>query len=468
MEILFIGAAETVTGSKFLVKANGSKVLVDCGLYQGYKHLRRRNWAPLPFEVEDLDAVLLTHAHIDHSGYLPRLIKQGYEGPIYCTPATERLCQILLPDSGRIQQEDANFANKKGFSSHDPAQPLYTEDDAHEVLKLFEPQAYKTSFDAGGIKATYAEAGHILGAALLEVNDGEENLLFSGDLGRLEDPLMNPPEMSIEPPDYLVMESTYGNRQHGSTDPKEQLKKLINQTVERGGTVLIPSFAVGRAQTLSYFLQQLMEEEAIPEVPVYLDSPMAVRVSKIFNSNPELHRLNADECTDLDAAITYTNSVEQSKAINRRTDPCVIISASGMATGGRVLHHLKVYGPDERNLILFAGYQAPGTRGDKIMSGAKAVKIHGGYVPIRARVNMLENLSAHADYNEMLEWMEKLGGQPDMTFLVHGSPESTDAFRLRIEDKLGWDCRVPEYLGRAQLSNGEVNYITPAVPRIHS
>ncbi len=467
MEITFAGATGTVTGSKFLLRSNSQTVLLDCGLYQGYKHLRRRNWAELPFEIDSIDAVVLSHAHIDHSGYLPRLVKSGYTGPIYCTESTLHLCNILLPDSGRIQEEDANYANKKGFSIHDPARPLYSEDDARKALTQFKSCQFNQTIElTKDFRVNFRPAGHIIGAAMTEITDGTNQLLFSGDLGRPDDPLLYPPENQLNP-DLLILESTYGNRLHSPVDPQQKLGELVNQTVENNGTVLIPSFAVGRAQVLAFFLHRLKESGTIPDLPIYMDSPMAARATKIFNQNPALHRLDEATCRALDETITFTNSVEQSKQINRQTGPKIIISASGMATGGRVLHHLKVYAPHKENLILFVGYQAPGTRGAKILAGNPSVKIHGYYSPMRARIEKLDNISAHADHQEIIAWLETFKAAPEKTYLVHGSPDSLDRFRLKIEDKLGWDCQVPEYLGKVTLDNQQASYRPPEIPRIH-
>lgn len=467
MELIFAGATGTVTGSKFLLRSNGTKVLIDCGLYQGYKYLRQRNRAPFPFEQDELDGVILTHAHIDHSGYLPKLVKDGFDGPIFCTEATNELCEIMLPDSGRLQEEDAKYANKEGFSSHEPAKPLYTEEMAHRTLEHFEPRPYEQNFSpVGNLSVEFSQAGHILGASLAEITAEGKKILFTGDLGRPEAPLMKKP-VTGQATDFLVMESTYGNRQHQNLDPREKLAELINKTVKRDGTVLIPSFAVGRAQILGYFLQQLISEEKIPDLPIYLDSPMAVSVTKVFNEHSELHRLDEEECRALDAAITYTNSVEESKSINRNPDPKIIISASGMATGGRVLHHLKVYGPQHENLVLFVGYQAPGTRGAKMLGGANSVKIHGDYIPIEAQVKRLENLSAHADYNEMMDWLKNFKEEPATTFLVHGEPDAADALRLLIEDELDWQCHMPEHLEKASLDPESPEFLKPGVPKIH-
>jgi metallo-beta-lactamase family protein len=467
MKITFLGATETVTGSKFLVASNTDRIMVDCGLFQGYKHLRRRNRRPLPFDPSMLDAVVLTHAHIDHSGYLPLLAKNGFSGPVYCTKTTHHLCEILLPDSGRIHEEDAAYANKKGFSSHKPAKPLYTEEDALNVLTQFTPVEYGQSVGLGEkLNARFMQAGHILGASLIQLNDGESKLLFSGDLGRPNDPLMHAPETGQDS-DFLILESTYGKRKHGEQNAQEELAEVVNRTVNRGGLVLIPSFAVGRAQLLLYHLQQLMEKEQIPEIPVFLDSPMAVKVTDIFYKSTHIHRLEPEECEKINKMVTFTSSVEESKAINRQSGPRIIVSASGMATGGRVLHHLKHYAGNEQNTILFAGYQAGGTRGAKMLAGVSRIKIHGRHVPVRAEVTELENLSAHADYQEILDWLKKFKSEPEMTFLVHGSPESADNMRLLISDHLGWDCRVAEYKSRAELKPGESQFYRPEIPETH-
>ncbi len=452
MELNFLGAAGTVTGSKYLVNAGGRQVLVDCGLFQGFKQLRLRNREPLPFEPRALAAVILTHAHLDHSGYLPLLVKNGFAGPVYCTHATRELCDILLPDSGRLQEEDAAYANRRGFSKHRPALPLYTEDDARSALRRFQPVAFEQDVDLGdGLGFRFAPAGHILGAAMVTLRDATTSILFSGDLGRPDDLLMAPPAI---PPraDSLVVESTYGNRRHDPRDPNEVLAEVFNRTFERGGAVIVPAFAVGRVQALMYCIHLLKSANAIPDVPVFLNSPMAVNVTRVFHNHRGEHRLTPAQCDGLCAAAQYVNSVEESKALNARRGPMIVIAGSGMATGGRVLHHLKAFAPDARNTILFTGFQAGGTRGAAMLNGAEAVKIHGEYVPVRAEVTSVPNLSGHADYTEILDWLGRFAGPPRQVFVTHGEPAAADALRQRIAERFGWTVRVPEHRERVTLA----------------
>lgn len=452
MQIEFWGATGTVTGSKYLVTAGPTKILVDCGLFQGYKQLRLRNRAPLPVPPSEIDAVVLTHAHLDHSGYLPLLVKDGFRGKVYCSEATYDLCKILLPDSGHLQEEEAEYANRHGYSKHHPALPLYTEADAKHSLKYFSPVKFGKRFEPGsGLSVEMARAGHILGAAIVTLSDGRTTVTFSGDLGRSNDPIMVAPAL-VEKTDYLVVESTYGNRVHDGADPVAILGKTIRETAHRGGVVVIPSFAVGRAQTLLYYIHLLKQSGAIPAVlPVYLNSPMAVNATAIYHKHREDHRLSPAECDAMCRAATIVNSVEESIALNRRRVPMVIIAASGMATGGRVLHHLKAFAPDPRNTILFAGFQAGGTRGASMIAGADAIKIHGEYVPLRAQVAQIASLSAHADSVEILEWLSAFKSPPKRTFIVHGEPDAADTLRKRIEEELRWQCEVPDYLQRVEL-----------------
>lgn len=452
MRIQFLGATGTVTGSKYLVTLGRTKILVDCGLFQGFKQLRLRNWADLPVAPSAIDAVVLTHAHLDHSGYIPLLVKNGFRGKVYCSEATYELCRILLPDSGRLLEEEAGYANKHGFSKHHPALPLYTEQDAEYCLKYFSPVKFGVRFPvAGRLHAQMARAGHILGAAMVTIDDGDTTLAFTGDLGRPDDVLMAPPTQ-LERADYLVVESTYGNRRHDRTDPMVLLGKTIQETVNRGGVVIMPAFAVGRAQVVQYYMHLLKQAGTISAVlPVYLNSPMAADVTGLYRTYRQDHRLNDEECRAMCHAAKIVNSVDESKALNLKRMPMVIIAASGMATGGRVLHHLKAFASDPRNTILFTGFQAGGTRGASIVGGADAVKIHGEYVPIRAQVAQLENLSAHADGDQVLDWLSHFREPPRRTFVTHGEPDAADTLRRRIEETLKWSCTVPEYLETVEL-----------------
>lgn len=448
----FLGATGTVTGSKYLVSVAGRRILVDCGLFEGLKQLRLRNWDPPPVEPANVDAVVLTHAHLDHSGYLPLWVRRGFRGRIYCTPATEDFCRILLPDSAHLQVEEAEYANRHGFSKHSPALPLYTLQDVERCLRAFTPIDYYAAIElAEGLKFRLIPAGHILGASMVLLECGATTILFSGDLGRPADPVVRAPD-EVTAADCLVLESTYGDRRHEAPDPKDKLGEIINRTVSRGGSVIVPAFAVGRAQQIMYCIYRLKAEGAIRDVPVFLNSPMAADVTRLYHKYAGEHRLPAATCDAMSKGIRVVNTVEESKWLNTRTFPMVIISASGMATGGRVLHHLRAFAPDAKNTILFTGFQAGGTRGAAILAGAKEVKIHGEYVPIRAEVASLPNLSAHADYAEILAWLRNFRRPPREVFLTHGEPVAADALRHRIEERFGWRCRVPEYLEVRSLS----------------
>ncbi|SMF36060.1 metallo-beta-lactamase family protein [Tistlia consotensis] len=452
ISLSFLGAVGTVTGSKYLIEIDGARVLLDCGLFQGFKQLRLRNWAPLPVAAKSIDAVVLTHAHLDHSGYIPLLVKKGFRGPIYCTEGTRELCAILLPDSGYLQEKDAEFANRHGFSKHRPALPLYDQADAEAALERFSAVPFDTERTvADGLSARFLPAGHILGAAIVELSCAGRRLVFSGDLGRPNSATMLDPT-PIASADYLVVESTYGDRLHERRDPEEALAEVINRTAARGGTILIPSFAVGRAQTLLYHLQRLKAAKRIPDLPMYLDSPMAIDATELFCRHAEEHRLSQHQAEVACRVARYVREPQESKALDREAMPKIIISASGMATGGRVLHHLKRFAPDPRNTILFAGFQAGGTRGAAMTSGAERVKIHGEYVPVRAEVDNLHMLSAHADADEIMGWLGKFERAPRMTFVTHGEPAASDALRHRIEEELGWPCTVPEYREETELA----------------
>ncbi len=455
MRVTFLGGVGTVTGSKYLVQIANRRLLVDCGLFQGFKQLRLQNWEPLPIDPKTIDMVVLTHAHLDHSGYLPLLVRNGLTGPVLCTAATRDLCGILLPDSGHLEERDAEFANRHGISKHRPALPLYTEADGRAALQRLKPIDYGRPHNLrDGATLTFLYAGHILGAAIVRLSYQGTTIVFSGDLGRPNDSVMREPA-TISDADYLVIESTYGNRKHDSRHPQDVLADVIVRTAGRGGTVLIPAFAVGRAQTLLYHLHRLKSARRIPDLPVFLDSPMAIDAGDIFHEHRRDHRLTVAECHEVCSVAHNTRSVEESKAIDRNHVPAIVISASGMATGGRVLHHLKVFAPDSRNTVLFTGFQAGGTRGAAMVSGAPQVKIHGGYVPVRAEVVNLDMLSAHADADEIMQWLKKFDRPPRTTFVTHGEPAASDALRRRIEEELSWSCRVPAYRDEAELGHSE-------------
>ncbi|VTU36121.1 Ribonuclease [Variovorax sp. PBS-H4] len=450
MRIEFLGGVGTVTGSKYLLEHDGRRLLVDCGLFQGLKQLRLRNWEPLPIKASDIDAVLLTHAHIDHSGFVPRLVKLGFKGPVFCSGATRDLCELLLPDSGRLQEEEADFANRHGHSKHKPALPLYTQEEASAALKRFEAIPFDEEQSPWpGWSWRLKRAGHILGAASVHISWTGGSILFSGDLGRSDDLVMRPPE-SPEQADYVVVESTYGDRLHRDVDALMVLADVVNRTAARGGVVVIPSFAVGRAQTLLHCIHLLKQARRIPDMPVYLNSPMAADATRIFRHHLDEHRLSAEQCAAMSKHVTIVNTVEESKRLNTLTFPSIIVSASGMATGGRVLHHLKAYAPEARNTILFAGFQAAGTRGATLVGGSESVKIHGAYVPVRAEVANLDTFSAHADREQLLAWLGGLRA-PKRVFVTHGEPVAADALRLAIEERHGWPVTVPEYLESRKL-----------------
>lgn len=452
MKLTFLGATETVTGSKYLVQADHNKILVDCGLFQGYKELRLRNWAPLPINPSSINAVLLTHAHIDHTGYLPLLVKNGFSGPIYCTPGTKDLCAILLPDSGHLQEEEAKNANKYGYSKHHPALPLYTIQDAETALKQFRTKLYDTLFDPfKDMEVQFIRAGHIIGSSFVRMKNHNTSLLFTGDMGRPHDCVMQAPSL-IEDIDYLVIESTYGNRLHDKTPPTELLKNIINKTVRRGGSIIIPAFAVARAQSILHYIALLKQEQSIPDIPVYLDSPMAINATHILCHHQEDHRLSEQQCKNLCDTATYIRTPEESKQLDSNQFPKIIISASGMATGGRILFHLKAYAPHHKNTILFAGYQAGGTRGARMIQGEMEIKIHGQMVPVKAQVESLSNLSAHADYEELLHWLSHFRKPPKKVFITHGEPQAATSLQAKIEQQFGWTCVVPHYQQTEELT----------------
>jgi metallo-beta-lactamase family protein len=454
MKLQFLGAAGTVTGSKYLIQSGDSRILIDCGLFQGYKQLRLRNWAEPPFDPKSIAAVVVTHAHIDHTGYLPVLIKRGFRGRIYCTEATADLCRILLPDSAKLSEEDAERANRHGYSKHKPALPLFSLQDAEAALRHLVTVPFGHEFaPASPFTVSFGRAGHILGAATVRLSDGRRSIVFSGDLGRMHDPIMYAPETPA-PADFLVVESTYGDRYHEQVDPDQELLAVVERTIERRGTVVIPAFAVGRTQSLLLSIARLKSNKRLPsDLPVYLNSPMAQDVTDIYHRHRADHRLSPRECEDMCRVARIVTSVEDSKALNRSRAAKVIIAGSGMATGGRVVHHIAEFGPHAENTIVFAGFQAGGTRGALMLGGAKEVKIHGAYVPIKAEIVSLGNLSAHADAGELMTWLGGFRTAPKRTFITHGEPAAADAFRLRIKDKLGWRADVPEHLESVELGD---------------
>ena len=450
-QLTFLGGVGTVTGSKYLLTFGGRWVLIDCGLFQGFKKLRQKNWAPLPIEPSEIDAVVLTHAHLDHSGYLPLLIRNGFKGPVYATFATTELCGILLPDSGHLQERDAEFANRNGFFKHRPAAPLYSERDARNCLGHFRNTPYDVDTELGdGLRITLLPAGHILGSAFVRISFGNRSVLFSGDIGRPNSATMVDPAV-VRSADYLVVESTYGNRLHDRVNVEDALAEMISRVAARGGTILIPAFAVGRAQSILFHLQRLKASKRIPDLPVFLDSPMAVSASEIFCRHMKEHRLTAEECRAACNVATYVREAEESKALDENPMPKIIISASGMATGGRIVHHLKYYAPDERHAVLFTGFQAGGTRGASLVGGAKSLKIHGRNIPVRAEIANLPMLSAHADADEILTWLGNFSPPPRRTYITHGEPDASEALRVRVAEELQWPCVVPEYGDQATL-----------------
>lgn len=443
LSLTSLGGAGTVTGSKHLITYNDTRILVDCGLFQGLKNLRELNWQALPIKAEEIDAVVLTHAHLDHCGYLPRLVKEGFRGKVYATAATRDVAELILLDSAWLQEKDAEDANRYGYTRHAPALPLYTVVDAERTLERFQilPWHQSTALP-GGAQVIMRRAGHILGAASVQIDIGGKRLVFSGDLGRYDDPVMYDPE-PVPEADYIVVESTYGNRIHSKEDAVSALGEVIERTVARGGTVVIPSFAVGRAQALIYDLWQLRQRGALRRIPVYLDSPMAANATALLQRHLNDHRLDEATFRAACAEVTYVRNAEESADLSANRYPKIILSASGMATGGRVLHHIAAFGPDARNTLLFSGYQAPGTRGRKLLDGARETRIHGRWIPIQAELAELPMLSAHADANELMRWLGGFQRAPRQVFIVHGEENAAEAMRERIVRELDWDAGVP-------------------------
>ena len=470
----FLGAAGTVTGSKHLINTgngtpgDGSQVLLDCGLFQGPKEWRLRNWQPLPVPASSIAAVILTHAHLDHCGWIPRLVKEGFAGPVYATPATIDLCAIVLPDSGHLQEEDAEFHNKMKSSRHTPALPLYTAEEAKAALERFKPVDYgQTVQVTPKVALRFVHSAHILGAAMAELtvqyNGGTRRLLFTGDLGRVQDQAYAPGKVVHQTPqegesaDLLLMESTYGNRLHPKTDPRPQLADAIRQCVQRGGSVIVPAFAVERTQKFLFVLKELMDQKLAPRVPVFCDSPMAIHAVEVFlkhaeEFNQETRDLIARHGSPLNwEGFSFCRTPQESKKINDTKFPCIIISSNGMCMGGRIQHHLAQRLPDPRNLVLFIGFQAPGTRGAQIKEHAPQVKIYGQIIPVRAQTVAIEQFSDHADTPEILTWLHSFRQAPATTWLVHGEPASTAALSEAIVGDLHWRVEIAKYLEKAPL-----------------
>ncbi|MBA2257489.1 MAG: MBL fold metallo-hydrolase [Acidobacteria bacterium] len=479
--ITFLGAAQTVTGSKYLLDTGRSKVLIDAGIFQGLKELRERNWQNLPIAASDIDAIVLTHAHLDHCGYLPRIVSQGFRGRVFCTAGTKDLCNIVLPDSGRIQEEDAENANRHRYSKHEVALPLYTEADAFKALALLQPVGYDRSLPvADGVDVDFINAGHLLGSSYARVKTDGRTILFGGDLGRFSRPVLPDPVM-VDAADYLLVESTYGDRVHEADDDGGRLAELIRDTAERGGKMIIPAFAIGRVEELIYWIKRLEDEKKIPVLPVFVDSPMAVEAlarysERLKELDPEMHPEEVDEiaphgpaareprqrrrreakqerdvCAFCTERFRTISSPQESKELTASRMPAIVISASGMATGGRVLHHLKAALPHERNTVLFAGFQAAGTRGRRLVDGEKSVKIHGQMVPVAARVELIHSMSAHADSQEILHWLRGFKSPPKRTFIVHGELTAMQSLQGLITKELGWQTHAPAWNEKVEL-----------------
>jgi len=473
--IQFLGAAGVVTGSKHLINTSfdssgkqGFQLLIDCGLFQGQKEWRERNWQDTPVPAREIDAVVLTHAHLDHCGWIPRLVKEGFRGPIYATQPTIDLCSVVLPDSGHLQEEDAAFYNKRGASKHKPALPLYTLAEAQNCMQYFKPVAIgQTVQMSPELSFRFVPAAHILGSCMAEIalstNGQTRRLLFTGDIGRVRNSTVAPGKVVHSGPqegetaDVLVMESTYGNRQHPDTDPRPQLAALIRDTVARGGSVIVPAFAVERTQKFIFILKELMESGQIPRVPVYCDSPMAIKAVEIFIKHSEEYTPQAADLIKKYGSpvtwpgFTFAQTSEESKKINDSKFPSIIISSSGMATGGRILHHLTQRLPDPKNLVIFIGFQAPGTRGAIIKNGGPEVKIFGEFIPSRAQIAALEQFSDHADPPELLEWLHTFKNKPTVTYLVHGEPTASSQLRDLMKKDLGWNVQVAQYMEKVMV-----------------
>ncbi|HEY3128615.1 MAG TPA: MBL fold metallo-hydrolase [Acidobacteriota bacterium] len=456
MKLQFLGAAQTVTGSKYLLDCPEGATLVDCGLFQGLKELRLRNWSSLPTAVERIQQIVLTHAHIDHSGFLPRMIQQGYERPVYSTSGTFDLCTLLLPDAGKLQEEDADLNNQLGLTKHRPALPLFSEADARRALRYFRVAPYRERTEVRGLAFTFHQAGHILGSTFVLVESYGKRVLFSGDLGRYDRPILRDPEEFSEPADYLILESTYGDRVH-EKNPTEQLAQHIRDITDRGGKVLIPAFSIGRAQEVLFLIRELENQKRIPIIPVYIDSPMAINATVFYMLHKEDHdvdmeRFSKDKNPFVTQKFRIIRTHQESLSIAQSDTPAVVIAGSGMVTGGRILNHLEFGLHNPNNLILLVGFQAEGTRGRALQDGAREVKLRGKVLPVRAQVNKIDGLSGHGDSEDMLRWLRHFPSPPKTTFLVHGERKIMDIWKTRIEKELGWNVAIPKYLDEVELA----------------
>lgn len=451
LKIKFLGAAGTVTGSKYLLTTHNKNFLVDCGIFQGPKRLRERNWRDFDIAPSSISAIILTHAHIDHTGYVPRLVRLGYQGPIYCSTGTYELCKILLPDSGHLQEEEAFYVNKKGSSKHSPALPLYTREDAEYSLQFFRPIDFHKSVAIDhNVEITLSRAGHILGASCIRFSAEQRSIAFSGDVGRFTDLIMKGPEPLFDA-DYLVIESTYGDRDHSHEDVSDRMSEVINAVIKRNGVVVVPAFAVGRAQRIMYLVNKLKKAGRIPNLPTYLDSPMAINATDLYCQYASEHRLSASECKEIFSPVILTRTPEESRAINEKEGPKIIISASGMATGGRVLHHLSHYITDEKNAIIMVGYQSEGTRGRALVDGATQLKIFGEEYQVRAHIENVSGLSAHADRQELIQWLKNSPIKHPKTFITHGEPSAAKALAELLKNNFNWDVVIPNDLEEYKL-----------------
>jgi metallo-beta-lactamase family protein len=463
VQVKFLGAAESVTGSRYLITVNDQfRFLFDCGLFQGLKELRLRNWDNFPVDPASLDAIIISHAHIDHTGYLPRLVSQGYTGPIHCTAPTADLMEILLLDSAKLQEEEANYARKKGYSKHNPPKALYTEEDARATFLLFKKYKYEERIKiSDNIEIVFHDAGHLIGSAITEVfikgDNQTKKIVFSGDIGRYEQAMLKKP-YTVEQADVLFIESTYGTKENPYFDPSNDLTRIVNETFSRGGLLLIPAFAVGRTQGLLYYLQKLMKEDKIPDVPVYIDSPMAISATYLFYKHPDYLKMQADRqelAHEVETnMLVFVKTPEHSKSLNQLKTNAIIISSSGMMTGGRILHHMFNRLKNKQDTLLIAGYQAEGTRGRNLLDKAPTIRIFGEQVPVNCTVEYMSSLSGHADKEELFTWMSGFKSKPKITFAVHGEGKNLETYAQSIRDRLQWNVNVPKYLDTVTLFSG--------------